>query len=80
MSDEQAAATPHPPHPATRRAAERTATRTSAAFGAVEVGPPVSRLAPAEPQPEPRPEPVAAARPQRCPSCAARVRPEQDWC
>ena len=69
------------------RPSARTATRTSAAFGAVEVGPPVSRLvaaprggagAPAGVAPVPGTPP--AARPERCPSCAARVRPEQDWC
>ncbi|ABS04704.1 hypothetical protein [Kineococcus radiotolerans] len=67
------------------RPSVRTATRTSAAFGAVEVGPPVSRLV-ARPEPgapagvPPVPGTPPAARPARCPSCAARVRPEQDWC
>jgi hypothetical protein len=61
------------------RHAGRDTTRTSAAFGAVEVGPPVSRLA-REPVPAPEPEGPVVARAERCPSCAARVRPEQDWC
>lgn len=61
------------------RHAGRDTTRTSAAFGAVEVGPPVSRLA-HEPVAAPAPAGPVVARPERCPSCAARVRPEQDWC
>lgn len=61
------------------RHSTRSVTRTSEAFGAVEVGPPVSRLAP-EPEPAAvRPLP-ATERPERCPSCDARVRAEQDWC
>ncbi len=61
------------------RHAGRDTTRTSAAFGAVEVGPPVSRLA-QEPVAAPAPAGPVVARAERCPSCAARVRPEQDWC
>ncbi|WP_432507491.1 hypothetical protein [Kineococcus arenarius] len=55
----------------------RAGTRTSAAFGAVDVGPPVSRL-PAAPAPGAAAAPVVP--PQRCPSCAARVRAGQQWC
>lgn len=61
-------------------------TSTSDAFGGVDVGMPVSRLAgAAQEQPPagalapPARVPVAA-RPERCPSCGARVRAEQDWC
>ncbi|WP_432562825.1 hypothetical protein [Kineococcus sp. SYSU DK003] len=62
----------------TPRSAAPAGTRTSAAFGGREVGPPVSRLtAPVE---EPGPVPGPVARPQRCPSCGARVRAEQEWC
>lgn len=65
-----------------RSSRPRHSTTTSDAFGALDVGLPVNRL----------PEPVApavqelpvqvpvAARPERCPSCGARVRVEQDWC
>ncbi|WP_106208297.1 hypothetical protein [Kineococcus rhizosphaerae] len=64
--------------------ATRASTTTSEAFGAVEVGRPVSRLAPVPPAPAPAPAAStaapAAARPDRCPSCGARARAEQDWC
>ncbi|WP_432541135.1 hypothetical protein [Kineococcus sp. SYSU DK002] len=75
--------------PLVPRGSARDATTTSAAFGGVDVGPPVSRLSPPDPLPEPAPEPAPgpgpgsaalAARPQRCPSCGARARAEQDWC
>jgi hypothetical protein len=72
------------------RHSARTTTRTGDAFGAVEVGPPVSRLAPGPPAGVvtdlrgetrvPSATGPVAGRPERCPSCAARVRPEQDWC
>ncbi|NYD21073.1 hypothetical protein [Kineococcus aurantiacus] len=66
---------------APRRAAAGSApTATSAAFGAVEVGAPVSRLAaPVAPAPA-APVPAPVARPDRCPSCGARARAEEDWC
>lgn len=72
-----------PRHVVPRSATRPVTTRTSAAFGAVDVGPPVSRLAaPApvvsEPVPTPDPEP-AALLPERCPHCNARVRGQQ-WC
>ncbi|WP_380175109.1 hypothetical protein ACFEMC_07640 [Kineococcus sp. DHX-1] len=69
---------------APRRGA-RHETATSAAFGGVEVGPPVSRLAvpevaPGSAEPAPvEPAPVATA-PERCPSCGSRTRPEERWC
>ncbi|WP_432495099.1 hypothetical protein [Kineococcus auxinigenes] len=65
------------PGGAARRDA-RGGTRTSAAFGSVDVGPPVSRL-PVDPAPAAAAAPVPAP-PQRCPSCAARVRAGQQWC
>ncbi|WP_432537064.1 hypothetical protein [Kineococcus arenarius] len=64
------------PGGAARRDA-RAGTRTSAAFGSVDVGPPVSRL-PVAPAPGAAAAPVLP--PQRCPSCAARVRAGQQWC
>lgn len=69
--------------PLVPRGSARDATTTSAAFGGVDVGPPVSRLpapAPAEPDTAPGPAPAPVARPQRCPACGARARAEQDWC
>ncbi|MEW1957239.1 hypothetical protein [Kineococcus sp. NPDC059986] len=65
------------------RRGPRHATTTSAAFGQVEVGPPVSRIPVAGPEAEPAPPvpPAApAAAPERCPSCGARTRPEETWC
>ncbi|WP_432511893.1 hypothetical protein [Kineococcus sp. SYSU DK001] len=67
--------------PLVPRGSARDATTTSAAFGGVDVGPPVSRLSPPAPLPEPVPVPPApSAGPQRCPSCGARARAEQEWC
>ncbi|MEZ0164043.1 hypothetical protein AB2L27_04590 [Kineococcus sp. LSe6-4] len=73
------------------RRGPRPVTTTSAAFGGVEVGPPVSRLPvpAAEPAVEPAAEPAvepavepapAAVAPSRCPSCGSRTRPEEAWC
>ncbi|GAB3453623.1 hypothetical protein [Kineococcus endophyticus] len=67
------------------RRGPRHDTSTSAAFGGVEVGPPVSRLAAPEEAPAPvEPSPLAAAPvaavPERCPSCGSRTRPEERWC
>jgi len=65
----------------TPRSVGRHAVTTSEAFGSREVGPPVSRLAEPEPVVEKLVEPApVAVRPERCPSCGARVRAEQDWC
>lgn len=67
---------------APRRGA-RHETTTSAAFGGVEVGPPVSRLAAPEEAPapaDPAPAAVVPTAPERCPSCGSRTRPEERWC
>ncbi|MEZ0490734.1 hypothetical protein AB2L28_00600 [Kineococcus sp. TBRC 1896] len=66
------------------RRGPRPTTATSAAFGGLEVGPPVSRLAVPAPGQAPAPAPAGPARAavaaQRCPSCGARTRPEESWC
>lgn len=65
------------------RRGPRHDTATSAAFGGVEVGPPVSRLTAPEEAPapvEPAPVAVVPTAPERCPSCGSRTRPEERWC
>ena len=57
-------------------------TRTSPAFGAVEVGPPVSRLTPRDDAASAAPPAAAPAGgdPGRCAACGSRVRAGQPWC
>lgn len=65
-----------------RSATRPVSTRTSAAFGALDVGPPVSRVVtrPATPDEVAPPVPASAAPlPERCPTCNARTRGQQ-WC
>ncbi|MGI4894810.1 MAG: hypothetical protein ACRYF3_06835 [Janthinobacterium lividum] len=74
--------------PLAPRVSSRTATRTSSHFGAVEVGPPVSRLVPTpedesdsnDPGVQVISDPSVDSSLERCPSCSARVRTGQDWC
>ncbi len=66
------------------RRGPRHDTSTSAAFGGVEVGPPVSRLAAPRRRPPPSSPPPRGGprrrRAERCPSCGSRTRPEERWC